>query len=347
MIPGFFNRKSIPHASSNMDMNQRNKDAHPPYFDVLGLGCACLDFLGIVPKMPGLDDEISMISSSQQGGGEVATALVALSKLGASTAYLGKVGDDPAGMMIRQELNQYGVDTRYIQIDPKATSITSMVIIDETSGKRTILAGAHDQCELESSEIPKAPFNTIRYLHLDGSSRPAALLAAAMAQKTKVKVVMDADVLAFDKDIDYLLKMTDILIASEGFARLYTGLSKPEEMIERLCVFDAEIVAITLGEKGSICFTDDRMIYTPAFPVDVIDTTGAGDVFHGAFIYGLLKDWAVEKTAEFASAVAAMKCTRLGGRLGIPGLDEAMNFLFTHNAQHFLIDEEGKIISNP
>lgn len=314
---------------------------HPPsqikhtHFDVLGLGCACLDFLGVVPRMPDLDDEIRMVTSSQQGGGEVATALVALSKLGASTTYLGKVGDDLAGQMIRQELNQYGVDTSHLVIDSAATSIASMVIIDQNSGKRTILAGDLSRCELQPTEIPQDLFDSVRYLHLDGTSRQAAHSAVSIARKKGIKTVLDADILAYDEEIEYLLKRTDILIASEGFARRFTGLDKPEEMIERLRLFGAEIVTVTLGDKGSISFSKDRMIYTPAFRVDVVDTTGAGDVYHGAFIYGLLQNWPVEKTAEFASAVAAMKCTRLGGRLGIPNLDEAIGFLQKHKARHF------------
>lgn len=316
-------------------MNQPTPDLPSSTFDVLGLGCACLDFLGVVPRMPDLDDEIRMVTSSQQGGGEVATALVALSKLGASTVYLGKVGDDHAGRMIREELEQYGVDMRHLVIDPDATSIASMVIIDQRSGKRTILAGDLSLCELEPSEIPPCLLDSVRYLHLDGTSRQAALAAAFTARKNGVKVVLDADVLADDAEISQLMGMTDILITSEGFARRFTGMDKPEDMIEKLRLYGAEIVTVTLGDRGSICFSEDEVICAPAFQVDVVDTTGAGDVYHGAFIYGLIQDWPLEKTTEFASAVAAMKCTRIGGRIGIPTLDEALEFLHGNNTQQF------------
>ncbi|MDE2726457.1 MAG: PfkB family carbohydrate kinase, partial [Gemmatimonadota bacterium] len=136
-------------------------------------------------------------------------------------------------------------------------------------------------------------------------------------------------------DLVELLGMTDFLIASRVFAEALTGLADPAEAADSLAGYGSPVTVVTLGEEGSYTLAGDRTFHTPAFPVEVVDTTGAGDVYHGAFIFGLLQKWGLQKIAEFASAVAAMSCTRLGGRQGIPTLGEAMSFLRDRDAEHF------------
>ena len=296
-------------------------------FDVVGLGCACVDFLGVVPYMPGLDDEIQMLAASRQGGGEVATALVALARLGSTASYVGRIGDDPSGDLITTEFEQYGVDTSHLLVERGATSQTSIVLVDDESGKRTILGVPFTASEIAPDQIRPGFVEKARYLLLDGTARQAALEAARRARSAGVPVVLDADLLALDSEIEVLLDLTDILIPSKSFSQRFTGTENVEKAIETFRTFGASIVLITLGEDGCVCHADGDTFHTPVFEVEVVDTTGAGDVFHGAFVRGLLEDWELAQTVEFAAAVAALKCGKLGGRTGIPTAGEAASFL--------------------
>lgn len=302
--------------------------------DVAGLGCACLDFLGIVPHLPDRDDQVWMSDSTQQGGGMVSTGLVTLSRLGVSTAFAGKIGNDMAGRVVKEEFDLYGVDSAHLIMTPGGSTPVSMILVDESTGQRTIMAGG-SSVEMSPSEVPAGVVASAKYLLLDTTTRQAALAAAGIARDTGVPVVLDADSLSRPQDIGELLRSTDYLIASKVFAEALTGLSDPSEAVEALAGYGSSVTVVTLGEEGSLTLADGRSFHTPAFPVEVVDTTGAGDVYHGAFIFGLLREWQLEKTAEFASAVAAMSCTRLGGRQGIPTLGEAMSFLRDRDAEHF------------
>ncbi|MDE2726765.1 MAG: PfkB family carbohydrate kinase [Gemmatimonadota bacterium] len=302
--------------------------------DVVGLGCACLDFLGVVPHLPDQDDQVWMSDSTQQGGGMVSTALVTLARLGVSTAFVGKVGNDMAGRAVKEEFDLYGVDSVHLVVEPGATTPVSMILVDESTGQRTIMAGG-TTVEMSPSEIPTGMIADAKYLHLDTTGRQAALAAAEIARGSGVPVVLDADSLSRPQDIEDLLRATDYLIASQVFAEALTGRSDPVEAAKSLAGYGSSVTIVTLGEAGSLTLADGRSFYTPAFPVEVVDTTGAGDVYHGAYIFGLLQGWCREKTAVFSSAVAALSCTRLGGRSGIPDLCCTLNFLRERGAVHF------------
>ena len=303
-------------------------------YDVVGLGCTCLDFLGIVPHLPDQDDQVWMSDSTQQGGGMVSTALVTLARLGVSTAFAGKIGNDMAGRAVKEEFDLYGVDTAHLIVAPGGSTPVSMILVDESTGQRTIMAGG-SAVEMSPSEVPAALVASAKYLLLDTTNRQAALAAARIARNAGVPVILDADSLSRPQDIGELLRSTDYLIASKVFAEALTGLADPSLAAEALSGYGSTVTVVTVGEEGSLTLTGSRSFHTPAFTVEVVDTTGAGDVYHGAFIFGLLQQWGLEKTAEFASAVAAMSCTRLGGRQGIPTLDEAMSFLRDRNTEHF------------
>ncbi len=307
-------------------------------FDVVGLGCSCFDWLGVVPRLPGPDEEIHMLETKQQGGGEVATALVALARLGVSVAYVGKVGDDPFGDFIRKEFDRYGVDIRHLIVEPGAVSQASVVLVDKPSGKRTIVACVPTFTEVRPAQLPPGFIEQARYLHLDGVHRAAALEAARRARRAGVTVVLDADVSALDDDIPELIRQTDLLIPSQTFARSFAGTDDVDRAIDRLRAYGPSVVLVTLGDQGSRGYAEGRRFHVPAFPVEVVDTTGAGDVFHGALLYGMLQSWALEKSVEFASAVAAIKCTRLGGRTGIPNRQEAIQFLKGRDSRHFRVN---------
>ena len=304
-------------------------------FDVIGLGYATFDFLGIVSEMPKFDDEIKMSETSQQGGGEVATALVALAKLGSSVGFIGKVGDDLIGEYIQQDFNNYEIDISNLVVQNSASSPVSMVLISQLTGERAILGCQHSVSDLLPSDIDTDLIERSRYLHLDGYWRQSAIAAARLARDSGVKVVLDADVLAYDSQVNKLIELTDIVIASKNFSRLFSNTDDVQKSLEVISSFGPSVVGITLGSEGSFFYNGDETFYTPAFQVEVVDTTGAGDVFHGAFIRGLLEGWGLAKASEFASAVAAIKCTKLGGREGIPDFDQTLEFLAIRHSKYF------------
>jgi ribokinase len=295
-------------------------------FDVIGIGLSALDYLGIVDKYPPpADVKIRMSQFTRQGGGPVATALVTLSRLGIRTAFVGKMGDDEVGKLMKKQLADEGVDVSQVVVEPGASSQPAFIIVDQATGSRTIFWSESKVSPLRASEMDREFVTSARILHLDGLQMEAGLAAARWAKETDITVVLDGDTIRHE--MDELVKLTDVLIASRNFAAQFTEETDLERAIHAMRSQGPEIVGITLGDEGCILSWENKVLRRSALKVDVVDTTGAGDVFHGAFIYGLLKNWPMEKTAEFANAVAAMKCRKLGGRAGIPTLDEAMKFL--------------------
>lgn len=295
-------------------------------FDVVGVGYSSVDYLGIVDEYPPpADVKMPMSQFTKQGGGPVATALVALSRLGARTAFVGKMGDDEFGSFMKSQLEKEKVDISQIVTEPGASSQFAFIIVDQATGRRTILWSQSDVPPLRASEMDREFVTSARILHLDGLQMEAGLAAARWAKEADITVVLDGDTIR--PGIDELIELTDVLIASRDFAVKLTGEDNPEEAVYKMRSLGPEIVGITLGADGCILSWETTIIREPALKVDAVDTTGAGDVFHGAFIYGLLRNWPLKETTEFANAVAAMKCRKLGGRAGIPTLDEAMAFL--------------------
>ena len=295
-------------------------------FDVIGVGLSATDYLGIVDEYPPpADKKICMSEFAKQGGGPVATALVALARLGAKTAFVGKVGDDESGNFMKDQLAEEGVDVTQVVTEPDTSSPPAFIVVDKDTGSRTIFWSESNITPLKASEIDQEFIASARILHLDGLQMEAGLAAARWAKEAGMTVVLDGDTMR--QGIEELVGLTDVLIASQNFATQFTGTGHQEAAINKMRSLGPEIVGITLGADGCMLLWESNLIRKPSYKVDVVDTTGAGDVFHGAFIYGLLQDWPLEKTAEFANAVAAMKCRKLGGRAGIPTLDEAMAFL--------------------
>lgn len=293
-------------------------------FDVIGVGFSAADYLGIADEYPPpIDEKTHMSRFTKQGGGPVATALVALSRLGATAAFVGKVGDDDTGDFIKRQLAEENVDISQVVVEPGALSCISFILVDGATGSRTIFWSS-DVSPLRVSEVDRDFIVDARILHLDGLQMEAGLAAARWAKEAGVTVVLDGDVIT--DGIGELVGLTDVLITSQNFAEVFTGLDDLEKAMHKMRLQGPEIVGITLGDDGCIFSWENNIHREPAFAVNVVDTTGAGDVYHGAFIYGMLRDWPLEKRARFANAVAAMKCRKLGGRAGIPTLDEVMAF---------------------
>ena len=178
---------------------------------------------------------------------------------------------------------------------------------------------------MDAGQVDPKFISSLKLLHLDGHNTEAAIRTAETAKANGVIVSLDAGSIL--PGIDVLVGLSDICIASEFFAREYTGEANIEKAVEKLFMTGKRIAAVTMGEKGVVALTPDGLIKKDAFKVPVVDTTGAGDVFHGALAYAYIQGWDVDKCLDFAGATAAIKCTRLGGRTGIPERDEVINFL--------------------
>jgi sugar/nucleoside kinase (ribokinase family) len=298
-------------------------------YDVVGFGIATIDHFGVVDSFPLEDSKQQFREYTMQGGGTVATPLVACSRLGLKTAYLGRLGHDSMSDAIAAEFEHEGVETRHIIYDELYTPPVAMILVNPQKHTRTIAWYRKPYPPIEPEQIDLDVVEASRVLYLDAHEGPAARRAAKRAKETGRLVVVDAD--NDTDDIRFVLPYADVIIGSERFASQFAGDIGSERAAALLYERFGGICGITAGSHGSYLVTDEGAFHQPAFPVDVVDTTGAGDVYHGAFVVGLLEGWPIRDTATFASAVAAMKCRKLGGRSGIPTRNEAFRFLRERN----------------
>jgi sulfofructose kinase len=299
-------------------------------FDCVGIGCSALDYLGIVPRWPEVDEKIAMDDLTIQGGGLIATAMVTLARLGARVSMMWKQGDDSFGQEILRQLEAEGVDHSRVVIEPGARSHFAFCVVDERSGKRTIFFARGTESPFLPEELDRELVQSARCLLIDTHYPLASAAAARWAHDAGVPVVIDCEKAA-DVGRQEILRYCSHIIPSRAFAQAFAGTSDFGEAARRIFeAFKPQAVVVTLGEEGCMGYDGDALIHQPVFPVEVVDTTGAGDVFHGAYAYGLLQGWPLAEIMRFASAVAALKCRRLGGRAGIPTLAETMAFLQRH-----------------
>lgn len=291
---------------------------------VCGLGQCSLDYLALVDGYPEIDTKKEVLEWHEQGGGPVATALVALSRLGVQCRFYGVVGDDPEGEKIRQSLVDEGIDVKGLRRREKASSQTAFIAVEKSSAKRTIFWRRPSGGELTAEEIGEVFWEDCGFLLLDGLVSEVSLHAAREAHARNIPVMLDAGTAR--PGLLEIAENSDYLVASEGFARGNGWDLSPGFLEKKKDALGLRTLTITLGGSGSITVSD-RVDRIPAFAVEAADTTGAGDVFHGGYIYGLLQSWDIRDTLTFASALAAMKCMKIGGRAGIPRLDEVREFL--------------------
>ena len=296
-------------------------------FDVVGVGQCSLDYLGIVDRYPRIDEKTVTSDFMIQGGGLTATAMVTVARLGGRASYIGKISDDDFSKTIIAGLEQEGVFTGDLVIQPGDFSPFSYIIVDRQSGKRTIIHTTGD-FQLEAAEIRREQIQSARVLQVDAHHPRGALQAAIWAKEAGIPVVMDAGSIR-GGSIE-IADLTDCLIVSQRFVHDFTAQEDPVQAAYEFIESNKgkrALSAVTMGERGCLFVTAEGIFHQPAFTVDVVDTTGAGDVFHGAFSFGLSREWPYRKIIEFAAAVSALKCTKLGGRTGIPSYDQVTRFL--------------------
>jgi sulfofructose kinase len=293
----------------------------PKRWDVVGIGHCALDLVALVPKRAPKGSKTEVRDLILEGGGPVATAMVTLARLGRRVTCVGAVGDDMPGKLIVDGLAKELVDTSAVVVQPGRQSKISLVWVEEGTGDRTIFWSRGTVQPLGTADADLSPIDAARVLHVDGLEMPLSLEAARRANRVGVEVVLDAG--SERNGMEELAASAGVVAASEPFAITVTGVKDPGDMVKRLhAEFGTRWTIVTLGGRGSVGTDGGEPIWEPAPQVDVVDTTGAGDVFHGALVFAILRRWPLDVSLRFSNTVAAMKCRRLGGRAGIPSLAE-------------------------
>ena len=297
-------------------------------FDVAGFGENSLDLLAVVAEHPASDTKQRLQRFVRQPGGQIATALVACARLGWKTRYIGRFGDDEFGAQARESLVREGVDVAACRSVPGTTNQFAIILVDARTGARTILWDRHPGLTLSPAEVPQDAVTSARLLIVDCHEPDAATQAARYAKGAASPTVVDVE-MAGPGILD-LLQQIDCVICAEGFPAAFTGHADLGRALEALARESrAPFICVTLGAEGSLALCGGREIRTPAFPVHCIDSTGAGDVFRGAFVAGCLHapDGDIEEVLEYANAAAALNCRGLGARGALPGADEVEQLL--------------------
>lgn len=272
-----------------------------------------------------------MPAFARDGGGPVSTALVALARLGTPVNYLGVLGDDDEGQYLHDAFRAEGVDTRHVSVQAGGRTPVCMVLVEAGSGRRAIFCYRGTLADYRLSDAARADLRRARILHVDGHSVEAVEGAAALVHAAGGQVVFDAN--RPRPGLERFLGCTDVLIGACTFPTAATGITDLAAASRQLMRAGPRMVVTTLGPEGCFVLSEHEEFYAPGFRVPVVDTTGAGDAFHGGFIYGLLQGWPLREVARFANAVAALNCRALGGRRGLPRLEEVEQFLRRANVR--------------
>ena len=298
--------------------------------DIVGIGANVFDTLIRLDTFPAIDTKMKAQSFTEAGGGPCGTGLVAAAKLGAKCAYIG-FSSDGAGAFLRGDFEKYDVDTSYMKVIADTSAFSSCIWLADDSASRTIVFHRGTVPPTEIGEKEAAAIKEAKILMVDGNDLDAAVKGAEIARENGTLVLYDAGGLY--PNVERLLPLVDILIPSEEFALGHTGEKTAEAAAKKLFeTYSPKVVVITQGKKGGILFDGKTVTEYPAFPVEAVDTNGSGDVFHGAFAFALTQGWAYEKCCIFSSAVSALKCTKVGARVGVPVYDETLAFLKARGA---------------
>lgn len=302
-----------------------------PEFDVIGIGSTVYDTLMVIDKYPKEDTKLRGLETRIQGGGPCATALVAASRLGLSAAYMGTIGDDTFGRYMLDDLNRWGVDTSNVRVEHGAVSFHSTVLLNQKTASRTCIWNPGTVKPPRPELLNTQALTHTRALHLDGHMTDAAVFAAKLCRTQGIPVFYDAG--GVYPGIENLLPHVTHLIPSEEFALKLTGAPDAQSAVRTLMEqYRPQVVIVTQGSRGGLILDGQGMRRYDCYPVQVVDSNGCGDTFHGAFLAGVLKGMDVDAACRYASAAAAIKCTRLGARLGMANDAECREFLAQRGA---------------
>lgn len=296
------------------------------YPEVVGIGSSVYDTLMVVPDFPNEDTKIEGLETKVQGGGPCATALVAAKKLGASAAYMGTIGDDPFGRFMMDDFELWGVDNTHVRKIPDVVSFHAVVLLNKANESRTCVWNRGNVPQPTPEELDYDVLKHAKVLHLDGHMLDAAIAAAKFCRENGVKVSYDAG--GTYPNVQNLMPHVDWLIPSEEFAKKITGETEPEKAAQKLYdTYHPEVLVMTQGVRGGILIDEKGMRSYNSYKVEVKDSNGCGDTFHGAFVAAKIHGLDNDNACKYASAAAAIKCTRLGARYGMATDPECRAFL--------------------
>ncbi|OLD14917.1 MAG: hypothetical protein AUJ01_13205 [Acidobacteria bacterium 13_1_40CM_3_65_5] len=296
-------------------------------FDVLGIGATSVDFVYQLPAYPSPTASLAKMRITQHFvscGGQVATALATCASLGLRAKFCGVTGTDDNAKRVRRDLEDRGVDLSDVVIRDVSNQY-AVILVDQHSGERIVLWDRHERLKLRDRELPPEAISNARVVHVDDVDQDAAIRAATIARDCGTPTTSDIDRVT-DRTMELVSAVTFPMFA-EHVPPALTGVTEPAGALRALRRSHDGILCVTLGVQGAMALDGDRLIHVPAFAVEAVDTTGAGDVFRGAFIYGYLQGWPLDETMRFANAAAAVSCTRLGAMASVPSRDEAERFL--------------------
>jgi sulfofructose kinase len=291
-------------------------------WDVVGIGANSVDFVHLLPGYPQPFGSFAKMKIDRQEilcGGQTATAMCACAKLGLRARYAGVTGTDENGRRVRNELGRRGIDLTDVIIRD-AQNQFAVILVDQTNGDRIVLWDRDERLMMRERDIPVEAIAAARVLHVDDVDQAAAIRAAEVAREANVPTTSDIDRIT-DRTKELIDAVTIPIFAEHVPARV-SGVNDREGALRALHRPHHHILCVTLGENGAMALDSDGIHYAPAFQVEAVDTTGAGDVFRAGFIYAMLRSWPTDEILRFANAAAAVSCTRLGALGGIPSLEE-------------------------
>lgn len=297
-------------------------------FDAVGFGLNAVDHLIVVPEYPRFDTKVRFTEYERSAGGQTASAMVALQRLGLKTAYAGRFGSDDDGRFGLRAIEYEGVNLDFVEMIEGADNQVAFIIIDSRSGERTIIWDRDDRLSYRPDEVPLELASRGRVLHLDAHDPPACAVMAGAAREAGVVVTADIDNVY--EGVQDLLPLIDVLITSSEFPNRLLGIANARAgILEMKARYGCPIVGVTLGSDGALIHCEDQFLSAKAFavPGGCRDTTGAGDAFHAGFIYGMLRGEELEVCLRLGNAVAALKCRALGARAALPTADEVAEFV--------------------
>jgi sulfofructose kinase len=287
---------------------------------VVGLGQVMVENLGVGPRSQEAVVELSAFS--MQAGGAVGTTLAAVCAFGAEARYMGRLSDDDFGKIALRGLKEFGVDVSSVLIEPGRVSPASFILVDDRTSRRFVRYTRGNTSPLVPGELPRGLLDDARALLVDGRAPAPQIAAAERAKALGLTIVLDARHLG--PGMGELLGLCDVVIGNERFAAEFSHSADMRRSLRELTRMGPRVAVITLGEEGAIGLEDDTLVRRPALDIDVIDTTGASEVFRGGFIFGLLRGWNLDRCLPFANVAAGLNCRHLGGLGGIPSTGEVL-----------------------
>jgi len=287
--------------------------------DVVGIGENSVDLVYRVPQLPAAGQKVRVSNCRRLVGGQVATTLCTCAGLGLRTRYLGAFGNDEHGRLIRSELEQRGVETSHSAVR-YAPNRHAVILVDERTGERTIAWHRDAALALQPRDLAPEALAGARLLHVDNVDEEMAIAAARLARAAGMMVTTDVDVVTDTTGV--LIAAATLPVFAAHVPEVLTGQTDPRRALRELRRQYGAMLCVTLGSRGAMLLAGDELFEAPAFRVEAIDITGAGDVFRGALIFSLLRGDPPESMLRFANAAAAVSCTREGAIASVPNLQE-------------------------